>query len=109
VDLISVNYDSRDFDHFVRALTSHWEDAVELREQWGTLDPRRRLIYVEDWPVNNDIHQHLADYVAGYTLTEDQRERWAELNKLVAAHRKDLEDMGYWVRISQTGKDRAVA
>ena len=102
-------YTSRDFDRFVQVLIHRWEFALELQAEWASFDDEERDSYSVDWPVNNDIHQHLADYVAEHELTEDQRAQWAKLNKLVAEHTKDLEEMGYRVRIPETGRGRAVA
>ena len=104
-----VRYTSADFDRYVRGLISNWELAVEQRAEWASIDAEERLCQTEDWPVNNDIHQFLAYYVAQHELTEDQKTQWARLNELVADHITDLEEMGYRVRIPEPGKGRAVA
>ncbi|MBI4319007.1 MAG: hypothetical protein HY675_11005 [Chloroflexi bacterium] len=103
------HYTSEKFDYFVRLLIGRWEDAVEMQKEWSSLDVEERLFQTEDWPVNNDIHQHLADYVAENELAEDQKVQWAKLNKLVAEHRKDLEEMGYRVLVPVLGKAREAA
>ena len=102
-------YGSKDFDHFVRVLVGRWEFAIELQADWESLDGEQHAVLTEDWPVNNDIHQHLADYVAEHGLTEDQKAQWVKLNRLVAEHAKTLREMGYRVRIPTVGKGRAVA
>ncbi len=99
-----VRYTGEDFDRYVRGLISDWEFALELRDEWHTLDGEEHAAYTEDWPVNNDIHQHLADYVAEHELTEEQQAQWDKLNKLVAEHKADLEEMGYRVRIPDLKK-----
>ena len=87
------------------------DEPDRLIREW--LNPKRvpteEEIKIEDWPVNNDIHQHLADYVAEHELTEDQKAQWARLNKLAAEHIKDLEEMGYRVRIPEERQGKAVA
>ena len=102
-------YKGQDFDKFIRRLVSTWEFALELQKEWHTFDGEERLGYTEDWPIYNDIHQDLADYVAEHELTEDRKAQWAKLNKLVAEHTKDLGEMGYRVRVPQAVKARAVA
>ena len=104
-------YSSEDFDHFVGGLIAEWEFALELRQRWRVFDGEERAAYTEDWPVNNDIHQYLADYVAEHVLTESQQAQWDRLNELVAEHTKDLERMGYRVRIPEQRKrqEREVA
>lgn len=92
-------YTSADFDTFVRRLISTWEFALDLKSEWHTMDGEERAAHTEDWPVYNDIHQDLADYVAGHELTEDQKVQWDKLNKLVAEHTKNLEEMGYRVLV----------
>ncbi|MBI4319415.1 MAG: hypothetical protein HY675_13080 [Chloroflexi bacterium] len=102
-------YNRTDFDHFARVLIGRWEFAVELQARWESFDGEQHAVLTEDWPVNNDIHQNLADYVAGHELTEDQEAQWSKLNKLVAEHTEALRKMGYRVRIPKVGKERAVA
>ncbi len=106
----SVHYTGKDYDHFVSLLITRWEDASEMiHNEWLSMSEDERAFETEDWPVNNDIHQHLADYVAEHGLTEDQKAQWAKLNRLVAEHAKTLREMGYRVRIPTVGKGRAVA
>ncbi len=102
-------YTSEKFDYFVRLLIGRWEDAAEMQKEWASLNAEERLFQTEDWPVNDDIHQHLADYAAEHELTEDQKVQWARLNKLVAERRKDLEEMGYRVLVPDIGKGREAA
>lgn len=105
----SIRYTSEDFDHFVGVLISRWEDAIERQGRWRLLDGEEHALYTEDWPVNNDIHRHLAEYAAEHELTEDQKTQWNRLNKLVAEHKKDLEEMGYRVLVPASVLGREAA
>ncbi|MBI2954241.1 MAG: hypothetical protein HYY30_08005 [Chloroflexi bacterium] len=104
-----VRYTSKDFDHFVNVLIGRWEDAVDMQSQWPRMDEDEQAFQTEDWPVNNDIHQHLVDYVVNHELTKDQKTQWARLNELVAEHKKDLEEMGYRVLVPDTAKGKEAA
>ncbi len=104
-----IRYTSKDFDHFVRVLIDRWEDAVAMQNQWISMDEDEQAFQTEDWPVNNDIHQHLADYAARHELTVEQKDQWARLNTLATEHKKDLEEMGYRVLLPAGTKGREAA
>lgn len=99
-------YTIKNFDHFVRLLIGRWEDAVEMQSKWLSMDQEERAFETEDWPVNNDIHQDLADYVSEHDLTEDQKAQWARLNELVAEYTETLREMGYGVILPKGPKRR---
>lgn len=107
--MIKNKYTSKDFDYFVDVLIGRWQGAIEWQVDWPSFDEEQRASLTEDWPVNNDIHQRLTDYVANHKLTEEQRSQWARLNKLVAEHKKHLEDMGYRVLVPAPAKGREAA
>lgn len=102
-------YTSEDFDRFVQVLINRWQFALDLQTEWETFDGEERAAYSEDWPVNNDIHQHLADYAATHDLTEEQQAQWAKLNRLASKHKAELEAMGYRVLLPRLGQGRAAA
>jgi hypothetical protein len=107
--MIRSKYTSEDFDHFVRVLIGRWEDAIEWQADWASFDGEQRAALTEDWPVNNGILMDLEAYIRSHDLTEDQETQWRKLYQLVTEHTKDLEEMGYRVRVPKTVKGKAAA
>jgi hypothetical protein len=101
-----IRYCGEKFDRYVGLLLRRWESALRMSNRWSTINRDERASYTEDWPVNNDIHQDLAEYAAGHELTKQQQAQWDKLNGLVAKHKADLEEMGYRVRLPDVGKRR---
>jgi hypothetical protein len=74
-------------DHLLKWSVVAWEELTEIEREIGTWDLIDQLVYIKEWPLEEERLRRLARYAEANDLTEAQRLRYQDLLHLVERQR----------------------
>ena len=76
-----------DLNHLLERALAAWEGLPEVEREIGTWDLVDQLVFVEEWPIEEDRLRALAAHSARGELSREQLARYERLLHLVERHR----------------------
>jgi hypothetical protein len=80
-----------DIDHLLERATASWAGLAEVEQEIDSWDLIDQIVYIEEWPIQEDRLRRLAELARAGDFTETQRVRYQELLKLVEERRPIIE------------------
>ncbi len=80
-----------DLDHLLDRALAAWEGLPGVEREIGTWDLVDQLVFIEEWPIEEDRLRALAAYAAHGELTSEQLARYENVLHVVERHRPLLE------------------
>ncbi len=80
-----------DVDRLLDRALAAWEGLPEVERELGTWDLVDQLVFIEEWPIEEDRLGALAAYAARGELTNEQLARYEHVLYVVERHRPLLE------------------
>jgi hypothetical protein len=80
-----------DVDHLLKWSTVAWQELTEVEREIDGWDLIDQLVFLEEWPLEEERLRRLADLAQTGSLTGDQCARYEELLRLVARQRPIIE------------------
>ena len=78
-------------DHSLEYLTNEWSTIPTIAAEWSSWDEADRLDFVLEWPLREDRLLQLRRWRDGGSLTESQRRKHVDLERLIVRHRAALD------------------
>jgi hypothetical protein len=80
-----------DVDHLLERAKAAWDGLVEVEQEIDSWDLIDQIVYIEEWPIQEDRLLRLAQHARAGDLTEEQCLRYQALLKLVEERRPIIE------------------
>jgi hypothetical protein len=80
-----------DVDHLLKWATAGWEELTDVEREIDGWDLVDQLVFLEEWPLEEERLRRLADLAQTGSLTGDQCARYEDLLRLVARQRPIIE------------------
>ncbi|HEX5585286.1 hypothetical protein [Gaiella sp.] len=81
----------RTIDRWLDYLLEAWQNLPKVEREIDNWDLIEQIDYVEEWTPKLDVANHLAELVASSEVTNEQRERYEQLQELMRRNRPILE------------------
>ena len=78
-------------DHLLKWSVAAWEGLTEVEREIDGWDLIDQIVFIEEWPLEEERLRRLAQHVRANDLTEAQRVRYEDLLKLVERQRPIIE------------------
>ena len=85
--LVQQSATSSRIDHVLAVLTRQWNAIPEVVCTWESWDELDRLDFVIEWPIREMQLKQLRQWQDEGQLSSHQRQRFAELERLIQEHR----------------------
>jgi hypothetical protein len=79
-----------EIDRLLELLFAQWGRLPEVESEIDTWDWEEQVVFIEEWPIEEDRLAELERLAAGGLLTAQQLDRYAELRALVERNRPIL-------------------
>ncbi len=76
-----------DVDRVLDRLMCEWERLPEVESEIGRWDWLDQIVFIEEWPIQEDALADIARHAAAGALTTTQLGRYEELKRVVARNR----------------------
>ncbi|MFL5201554.1 MAG: hypothetical protein ACJ8B9_05610 [Microvirga sp.] len=76
-----------DIDHLLDRAIAGWEELTEVEQEIDGWDLIDQIVFIEEWPLEEERLRRLARYAQADDLTEGQRLRYEDLLRLVERQR----------------------
>ena len=80
-----------DIDHLLERASAAWDGLAEVEQEIDSWDLIDQIVYIEEWPIQEDRLKRLAEHARAGGFTEAQRLRYQVLLRLVEEHRPIIE------------------
>jgi hypothetical protein len=80
-----------DIDHLLKWAVAGWEELTEVEREIDAWDLIDQIVFIEEWPLEEERLRRLAKHAQANDLTEAQRVRYENLLKLVERQRPIIE------------------
>jgi hypothetical protein len=80
-----------DIDHLLERASAAWDGLAEVEQEIDSWDLIDQIVYIEEWPIQEDRLRRLAEQARLGGFTEAQCLRYQALLRLVAERRPMIE------------------
>jgi hypothetical protein len=80
-----------DIDRLLARAAAGWEELTEVEREIDSWDLMDQLVFIEEWPLEEERLRRLAAYAQAGELTEEQRACYERLLELVERQRPIIE------------------
>jgi hypothetical protein len=80
-----------DIDHLLKWAVAAWEGLTEVEQEIDSWDLIDQIVFIEEWPLEEERLRRLAEHARANGMTEAQRIRYEDLLRLVERQRPIIE------------------